>query len=236
MRASFPPNEIRWGGAGLALGAVLYMIAIVLFVAVYGQPEGTGPGGRLVLADTAAHMRERWSLVHGLWCTEMMGALLIGLAAFALQRRRPTGFPLLPASVAWIAVGVGASILTVMYAFTLGSYPPALAAFQEQAAVFAALRGGMASLFYIGMAVMFFGLAGAFVAEMSAAKRILPRWVAFVGAAVTVLVTIRWVAMFAGILGGLTAASAPLGLVAFLLTGVFGLSILRGAPQDNTPG
>ncbi len=137
----------RWGGAALALSAVLYMIAIVLFVTLYGRPEGTGPGGSVTLADTATHMHARWNLARGLWCTELIGALLIVLAASLLQHRRQTGLYWLPASVAWIAVAVGASILTVMYAITLGSYPPALAEFQEQPALFAALGGGGAQRF-----------------------------------------------------------------------------------------
>jgi hypothetical protein len=155
----------------------------------------------------------------------MAGALLIGLAALVLQRRRQTGLPGCLASVAWIAVAVGASILTAQYAFTLGSYPPALAVFQEQPAIFAALRGGMRNLLYIGMAAMFFGLSGAFLAETSARDGILPRWVAVVGVAVTLLAAIRWIAMFAGIIGGF---SPPLGLAAFLLVGLLGLAIWRG--------
>ena len=215
----------RWGGAALALGVVLYMTAIVLFVTLYGPPEGTGPGGGVTLADTAAHMHARWNLVRGLWCTELIGALLIGLAASLLQHRRQTGLYWLPASVAWITVAVGASILTVMYTITLGSYPPALAAFQEQPAIFAALRGGMGSAFYVGMATMFLGLAGAFLAEALATDTVLARWFAFVGTAVSLLATGRWIAMFAGFTGQLSPA---LGLTAFLLAGVFGLSIFRG--------
>jgi hypothetical protein len=211
--ASHRVGEIRWGGAALALGAVLYITAIILGRAVFGAPEGTGPGGRVTLADTAAHIRARWNLAQGLWSTEMAGALLIGLAALVLQRRRQAGPPWLPGSVAWIAVGVGASILTAQYAFTVGSYPPALAVFQEQPAIFAALRGGMRNLFYIGMAAMFFGLSGAFLAEASGTDSVVPKWVALIGAAVTLLATIRWIAMFAGIIGGL---SPPLGLAAFL--------------------
>jgi hypothetical protein len=145
-----------------------------------------------------------------------------------LQRRRQTGLFWLPASVAWIAVGVGASILTAMYAFTLGSYPPALAAFDEQPGIFATLRGGVRGLFHIGMAAMFFGLVGAFLGETSASDSVLPRWVAFVGATVTLLATIRWIAMFAGIIGGL---SPPLGLAAFLTDWSFwAVDLERGSP------
>ena len=157
--------EMRWAGASLAVGAVLYMIAIILFATLYGHPEGTGPGGNVTLVDIAEHTRARWKLSQGLWSMEMAGALLIGLAALILQRGRRTGPSWLPTSVAWSAVAVGASTLTVMYAFTLGSYPPALAAIHEQTALFAALRGGVRSLFHVGMAAMFFGFTGAFIGE-----------------------------------------------------------------------
>ena len=63
--------ETRWAGAGLAAGAVLYMIAIALFAALYGHPEGTGPGGNVTLMDIAVHTRARWSLSQALWSTEM---------------------------------------------------------------------------------------------------------------------------------------------------------------------
>lgn len=223
----------RWGGAALALGAVLYVAAIILFVTLYGRPEGTGPGGGVTLADTAAHMHNRWTLARGLWCTELIGALLIGLAASLLQHRRQSDAQWLPANAAWIAVAVGASILTVMYAITLGSYPPALAAFPEQPAVFASLSGGMRSAFYIGMAAMFLGLTGAFVAEALATDTVLPRWLAFVGTAVHLLATIRWIAMFEGFI---RQPSPPLGVTAFLLAGAFGLSICRrGGEREAAP-
>ena len=154
----------------------------------------------------------------------------MSLSALVLQRRHRTGLPWLPSSVAWNAVALGAAILTAMYAFTLGCYPPALSAFHEQPGIFAALRGGVRSMFHVGMATMFFGLAGAFIGETAAKDRVIPRWVALVGAAVTLLATMRWIAMFAGIIEGL---SPLLGLTAFLLAGVLGLSIWRGIRQTN---
>jgi hypothetical protein len=60
-------GETRWAGAVLALGAVLYMIAIILFATVYGHPEGTGSGGRVNLVDIAAHTRAQWNLAQGIW-------------------------------------------------------------------------------------------------------------------------------------------------------------------------
>ena len=72
---------------------------------------------------------------------------------------------------------------------------------------------------------MFLGLTGAFLAEALATDPVLARWFAFVGTAVSLLATGRWIAMFAGFTGQLSPA---LGLTAFLLAGVFGLSIFRG--------
>lgn len=75
------------------------------------------------------------------------------------------------------------------------------------------------------MATIFLGLTGAFLVEALATDAALARWLAFVGTAVSLLATARWIAMFAGLIG---QPSPPLGLTAFLLAGVFGLSIFRG--------
>ena len=72
---------------------------------------------------------------------------------------------------------------------------------------------------------MFLGLTGAFLAEALATDTLFARWLAFVGTAVSLVATVRWIAMFAGLIG---QPPPPLGLVAFLLVGAFGLSICRG--------
>lgn len=221
--------ELRWGGALLALGAVVFIAAIFLYVPLYGLPEGTGPGGSVTLADTAAHMYSRWDFARWLWGAEMIGALLIGLAASLLRHRQQTGRYWLPALASWTAVAAGALILTVMYALTLGSYPPALAAFQDQPAIFAALRGGMLSTFYIGMAVMFLGMAGAALLEALVTGSVFARWIAFVGGTVFFVSTVRWILMFAGLVEQL---SPLLGLTSFLLMAVFGLSIWKGDSKE----
>ncbi len=137
----------RWGGAILSIGAFLYTLAIILYVIVYGQPKGTGPAGEVTVGDSAAHLLAHWRLVKGLWLTEMTAVLMIAVAAFTLPNRRETSRSLIPPRVAWLAVGIGAMLLATMYGFILGSYPPALAAFQQNPTVFASLRGGQQFFF-----------------------------------------------------------------------------------------
>jgi hypothetical protein len=222
----------RWGGAILSIGAFLYTLAIILYVIVYGQPKRTGPGGEVTVGDSAAHLLAHWRLVKGLWLMEMTAALLIAVAAFALPNRRQTTRSLIPTRVAWLAVGIGATLLAAMYAFILGSYPPALAAFQQDSTVFASLRGGATVLFYAACAITFLGLGAAFFGETSMATRVIPKWVAFAGAGVTLLATLQAGAMLAGFKELPTAG--PSAVVAFALTGWFGMSLSRASRRVTT--
>jgi|GEM_PF-2217944 len=215
----------RRGGAILSIGAFLYTLAIILYVIVYGQPKGTGPAGEVTVRDSASHLLAHWRLVKGLWLTEMTAVLMIAVAAFLLPDRSETSRSLIPTRVAWLAVGIGAMLLATMYAFILGSYPPALAAFQENPTVFASLRGGATVLFYTGCAITFLGLGTAFLGETSMATRVIPRWVAFASAGVALLAALQAVAMLAGVKE--LATAGPSAVVTFMLTGWFGMSLSR---------
>ena len=137
------------------LGAILYTIALLAYLIVYGQPEGTGAAGEVTVRDSVRHLLANWQLVNRIWFAEMVAALLLGLAGFVLHSGHQMGQGWLPVRTAWIVVGIGGMILTVMYAFTLGAYPPALAAYDSQPATFAAFRGAATALFYTGSAILF---------------------------------------------------------------------------------
>ncbi len=225
-RISHPAGEARWGGASLALGAILYTFALLAYLMIYGQPEGTGAAGEVTVGDSVRHLLANWRLVNGIWFAEMVAALLLGLAGFVLCAGQQVGHAWLPARAAWIVVGMGGMTLTVMYAFTLGAYPPALAAYDSQPATFAAFRGAATALFYTGSAVLFLGLAGAFLAQTSGPGRQVPRWVAFGGAVAGLIATIQAAALLAGLKQ--LAIAAPSAIVTFLLASLLGLAIWRG--------
>jgi hypothetical protein len=57
-------------------------------------------------------------------------------------------------------------ILAVSYTFLLGSYPPALAAFAETSAVFAAVRGGVLFMHTVGSGLQLSGVLAAVALEV----------------------------------------------------------------------
>lgn len=214
----------RSGGALLSLGALGYAVAVVVYVVLYGQPSASDPTSAVSLADRVAHYQEQQSLAHALWLVELVAALLVALAGLVLHHRRADPNSLISPRLAWVTVGVGAVILSFMYAFMLGGYPSAVAAFNDEPGLFGALNGIATFLFNLGNTVVFLGLAGAFAAE-SRPSRVMSSAVGKVGIVLCLLSAIVAFGMLLG-LGALSAA-APLGLVVFLLTGYLGIQIWR---------
>lgn len=214
----------------LAAGALAYAVAVILYVVVYGQPEGTGPGGTATLADRVAHLHDHWSLAQAMWFVEGAAAVCIAIAAFGLQHRTSPQRVGLPPQVAWATVGVGALLLAMMYPFMLGGYPDALAVFDETPGLIAVLNSIATFLFHLGNAVLSLGLAGVFITEATA-PGVLPRWLALTGAALCLLGTGAAIGLLAGI--GSMAAAAPGGVVGFLLTAYLGTAIWRRAGHNE---
>ena len=223
----------RSGGALLALGALGYTVAVVTYVVLYGQPDGTGEGGSVTLADRVSHLQERWRLAHALWLVEMAAALLIAIAGLILHDRHPTGRSWLSARVAWSTVGVGAVLLSLMYVFMLGGYPSAVAAFDAEPGLFGVLHGIAAFLFNVGNAVVFLGLAGAFATEAQSVG-VLPKAIAAAGVALCLLSAIVAFGMLMGMVA--LSAAAPLGMVVFLLTTYLGCAIWRQSEPTESAG
>jgi hypothetical protein len=66
------------------------------------------------LRDNAADAR-------GKFLIEMAGNLFMALGGFLLQQRRLPASRL-PSAVAWLPVGMGATVVAAIYAFMIGSY------------------------------------------------------------------------------------------------------------------
>jgi hypothetical protein len=214
----------RAGGAVLALGTLCYAVAVVAFVILYGQPDGTGAGGAVTLEDRVSHFQTRWRLAVVLWLVEMVAALLIAIAGFVLHNRLTTSRSWLSPRLAWTTVGVGAMLLLLMYAFMLGGYPSAATVFDAEPGLFAVLNGIATFLFNVGNAVVFLGFAGAFATEATP-QGVVAKGLAAFGVAVCLLSTVVAIGMLIGI--GTLSAAAPLGLVVFLLTAYLGFAIWR---------
>jgi hypothetical protein len=124
-----------------------------------------------------------------------------------------------PTVIIWSAVTVGAILATAALALTLGSYPPALQAIERNPELFTTIRGGVRSLFDLGIRVVLLGHLILLVREGVAGQGVVPRsWLlGFAGLAA--------LAIGAGMTGFL---QPPLGgVVAFLIPTLLGGGLWR---------
>ena len=216
-------QENRWGGVLLAAGSVGYLVTIILYVAVYGRPEGTGPEGVITLGDKAAHMLANWSMVKTMWLAEFLATVMLAIAAFMLSDRRYGTKALVPGRFAWTLVGVAALSLLPMYALMLGGYPVAAEVVTSQPQLFGMVDEITLFIFHAGNALLFAGFAAAFHAESRGGT--LPGWLGMTGVLLALVAAVSAVALLLGAKG--LAFLAPLGLLSFLLVGYLGFAIAR---------
>jgi hypothetical protein len=209
-------REVRWAGAALAFGAMLFVLGTVLGLDAFDGDWDTSVGP--TLPQTAALIHERWPRFRAIWSGELLGSLLMALAAFLLQRRPQASARWLPAGVTWTVVGIGSVLVAVSYSLTLGGYPTALAAFQDQPALFATLRGGVLFLHAVGSVLQLLGVLGALVTEVRWKGRALPDRLLQAGAGVGLLGV---VAAAAGLVPGAYVASALFLAAALLGTAIW---------------
>jgi hypothetical protein len=211
--ATAAARETRWAGAALALGATLFVLGTVVGLHAFDGDWDTSVGP--TLPETAALIHERWPRFRAIWSGELLGSLLMGVAALLLQRRRQASARWLPAGVAWTVLGVGSVLVAVSYGLTLGGYPAALAAFENQPALFATLRGCVLFLHAVGSILQLLGVLGALVTEVRWRGRALPDRLLQSGAGVALL----------------GAVGAATGLIpgVYGATGLFLAAVLLGA-------
>jgi hypothetical protein len=220
-------RQTRWGGAALALGSIIFVMGIIFGLRAFSGNWDTTV--EATLPSTAALIQERWASFRVIWSAELLGSLLVASAALLLQRRPQAGRRWMPAGVVWVVVGLGSVLVAASYALTLGSYPPALDAFAEEPAVFAALRGGLLSLHLIGSILQGLGLLAALAVELRWKGRGVPDRIVQVGAGVTVLGIL---AAVGGLIPGEFGAAAV-----FLGGALLGLAIwMRGGRLRTVVG
>lgn len=158
------PNEIRWAAGALISGGLLFVGGIVLGLAAFaGEWDRTvGP----TLPTTAGIIRDNWPAFRRIWFGEMCAALLIAVASFLFQSSAGANKTRIPLGMLWIVVGIGSILVAIQYAFTLGSYPPALASFEQDPSLFAALRGGVLSVSAVGSVLQLGGLLTIILIEL----------------------------------------------------------------------
>lgn len=220
-----PGREMRSGGAILFAGAVLFWITIGLESWV-----GWTTGGDRSVAELAGLLMEHWAALRWIWAAQALAVLLFAVSALVLLRSRALQDRWLPAAALWSTTAVGSVLVVVAYGLTLGGYPPALAAFEQDPDLFATLSGGIRSLYFPGVIVAWLGYLPLLIREGVAKDGAVPRsWLVGAGVAVAG-------AIVAGASGWLHGSTA--GAVGFLLPGVLGLGIWRAgrrlAPDPTT--
>lgn len=214
----------RIAGVALALGVLTYLVTITLYLVVYGAPPGSGDDGAVTMADRAGHYLENQAFAHGLWRTEWLATLLMAFGGFGLVERSAAGARPALAASGWRLVGIGATVMLLMFPFMLGGYPPAAAAAPENITPFAMLQNSMMLLFYFSNFVVFLGLGLAFIGEEKPAA-VLRRWFAITGG----VLSLYSGAVFLGLVFsfGSLAMAGPTSLLAYLLTALLGIQVAR---------
>lgn len=214
----------RLAGLALALGVLTYLVTITLYVTAYGLPSATGEGDAVTLGDRIRHYTDNRSLVEGIWQTEIFATLFLAFGGFGLAGRQIAGPRQGVATAGWLLVGIGATIMLVMFPFMLGGYGPASEAAPEYPALFSVLQNSMIRLFHFSNFVVFLGLGLAFLGELHAAG-VLRRWLVVAGAVLCLYSGAAFLGLFFGF--GSLALAGPPSLLAYLLTALLGVQIAR---------
>jgi hypothetical protein len=219
-----PEQDLRYGGVALFIGALLFVITIG-FEQQLGWPPPDGAHGEAI----AALIQQLWPYLRWLWAVQMLASLLFGVSALLILRSRHLQGRWIKTAGIWSVVAIGSIIATMAYGLSLGGYPPALLALEDNPDLFATFRGGVRLLYTIGLAVVVLGLHALFIGEGVTKSAVVSRsWL--IGAVVGIAV-----AIVAGMVGLPTA-----GVVAFLMPALLGLALCRAgwhyAPDSVVAG
>lgn len=223
-------NISKAGGLSLALGAMGYTIAVILYVAVYGQAEGTGADGAITMPDRVIHLKANLRFVQAMWWIETAAAILMAVAGFLLVHRNSEAKTWLTPQAAWSVTGVGGILLFMMYPVMLAGYPEALKYFSSEPGLMAVLHRVATFIFYVANLVLFVGLAGGFHLEQEP-DGVLPNWFARLGVAICLIGALGFCAMIAG--ANIMNLFAPIGLLIFVLASFLGIAIWREAARGR---
>lgn len=209
----------RLGGLMLAVAAFSLIPIIIEYVIILSALTGTGPGGSITTADSAAHASSHWIALSRGWRFEVFAVALMAAAALTLMERPGN------ARLGWALVAIGALVACPMYALMLGGYDAALHGVSVNLKLYAVLRASAFEFFYSGFALMRFGLAAVFFVETAKRGPLLWRGLFMLGFVTNLVHGAAFMALFWGAKIPM-AIIGPFGLVGFILVGVFGLKLL----------
>ncbi len=219
----------RTAGALLALSALIWIAMIAIWPLFIGTREGAATGEMAVVLDRATHLVQKQTAFRAIWIVEAAGAIGMAISGFVLMHRRQTRNSLAP--LGWAAVGVGATVYIAMYGVMLGTYWPAAQMAAENPAILASAITGAMALFFLSNISLNLGFTISFAVEARSANPATPRWLAWIGAAISVL------AFLASIMGliapptvsavGALDAAALVAVAHFVFIAALGFGIAR---------
>jgi hypothetical protein len=208
-----PGREMRSGGGILFIGALLLLATIGAERSIGWPPSD----------DVPTFILSEWPSLRWIWAVQGLAGFAFGLSALVLLRDRHLNALWRPASTLWSAVAIGGVMLVVAFALTLGSYPPALLALEDNPEIFATIRGGVRNLFLTGATVAVLGLIVLFLREGIAKDGVVPRsWL--IGLAVALALAIMAAAF------GLVRLPTA-GVVTLFAPALLGLAIWKAGRQ-----
>jgi hypothetical protein len=148
-------RNLQWGGALLAIGSILFAVAIPLFLNIIGKWD-TSVGG--TLNNTVNLFQIKWRNISLIWTGELFGSILLAVAGLQLHKKLYNTGRFIPASVLWALLCVGSLLVAISYALTIGSYPSALEAFVKVPDLFVVIRSGMLALHAVGSIIQLIAL------------------------------------------------------------------------------
>lgn len=218
-------NLNRIAGLAITVGVLTYLVTITLYLTFYGEPGGTGEEGMAPsLSDRVGHYLANRAFIEGLWRTEILATLCLAFGGFGLAGRKTAGPKNGFAGAGWLLVGIGATIMVLMFPFMLGGYPAAAEAATETIAIFAVLQESMLLLFYFSNFTVFLGLGLSFFSEAHRTGSF-PRWLTIAGTVLCLYSGAVFLGLFFGA-GSLMLAGPP-SLAAYVLTAALGVQIAR---------
>jgi hypothetical protein len=218
------PTSIRWAGAGVAISALVLLVTIPLYGAVFGTVPASDPDIGVSTVDRAQHLLENWTPLSLIWVAEVMAYLLMAVASLVLVTELKGGMSWFPRRAAWSSIGVGAVLQVAMYAFMLGGYPQSMLVAESNPALLETMNEAALFLFYTSNATILMGFGAAFGAEATSALTV-SRRVGWLGS----FVCFGGMLLILGVAGGRISivAAAPFALVAHGMMIYLGVGLAR---------
>ena len=159
-----------------------------------------------------------WTALGRIWELQAVSDACVVVSALVLLRSRRLQGAWMLSSPLWSVVALGGLLAALAQVFTLGAYPPALAAARHSPEILATARGGAAFTYFTGQLAFQLGCLVLFVREGIAKDGVVPRsWL--IGAGLVIAGSV--------VAGSTGVAQVPMDIVLSVVMAVLGLFLWR---------